>query len=90
MLGSLAGSRVASLADNAGHSDAGPVVLLAAGVLAGVEVAIAVGPIRTAHVGLDCTFGDGPKFADAPAGDTHLQCLEWPPSSGGGPSARAD
>lgn len=75
MLGYLGGRRLGSLAYNAIHTYVGPAALLAIGVGAGVQLAVTLGLIWTAHVGLDRAIGYGLKFADAPFGETHLQRL---------------
>jgi hypothetical protein len=49
MLGYLAGPRVGALSYDAAHTYVGPVVLAAAGVLAGSELPIKLGPIWLAH-----------------------------------------
>jgi hypothetical protein len=75
MLGYLGGRRLGSLTYNAVHTYVGPAAMLAIGIGAGVELALPLGLIWTAHVGLDRAIGYGLKFADAPFGETHLQRL---------------
>lgn len=71
MLGYLAGPRIGAALYNAAHSYAGPVLLLAFGVLAAMPWAVAGGLIWFAHVGLDRALGYGLKYA-AGFGLTHL------------------
>ncbi len=68
----VAGSTVGAAAYNAAHTYALPVALAAIGVIAGTEVAVQVGLIWLAHIGIDRAVGYGLKY---PTGlkDTHLQ-----------------
>ncbi len=72
MVGYAAGPSVGAAAYDAAHTYALPVVIAAIGVIAGSEVAIQVGLIWLAHIGLDRAIGYGLKY---PTGfkDTHLQ-----------------
>jgi hypothetical protein len=72
MLGYVAGSTVGAAAYDAAHTYAIPVALAAIGVIAGAEVAVQVGLIWLAHIGVDRAIGYGLKY---PTGfkDTHLQ-----------------
>lgn len=72
MLGYLAGPRIGALCYNLGHSLAGPTVLAALGVLGQVPVALPIGLIWFAHIGLDHAIGYGFKYASG-FKDTHLQ-----------------
>jgi hypothetical protein len=71
MLGYLAGPVVGSRTYNLVHTYVGPVGLAAVGVLQGVELAILVGLVWTAHIGADRALTYGLKY---PSGfkDTHL------------------
>jgi hypothetical protein len=71
LLGYLAGPRVGAALYNAAHSYAGPVLLLAFGVLAALPWALAGGLIWLAHIGLDRALGYGLKYA-AGFAFTHL------------------
>jgi hypothetical protein len=72
MLGYLAGPRVGAVSYDAAHTFAFPVILAAAGVLAGSELPIRLGLIWLAHIGADRLLGYGLKY---PTGfkDSHLQ-----------------
>ena len=71
LLGYVAGARVGAALYNAAHSYAGPVVLLAFGVLAATPWAVAGGLIWLTHIGLDRALGYGLKYA-AGFAFTHL------------------
>lgn len=71
LLGYLAGPRAGAALYNAAHSYAGPVALLALGVLAAMPWAVAGGLIWCAHIGLDRALGYGLKYASG-FGHTHL------------------
>ena len=71
LLGYVAGARVGAALYNAAHSYAGPVVLLAFGVLAATPWAVAGGLIWLTHIGLDRAPGYGLKYA-AGFAFTHL------------------
>lgn len=72
MVGYAAGLRVGAATYNVAHTYAVPVVLAALGVIAGAEVAVQVGLIWLAHIGIDRALAYGLKY---PTGfkDTHLQ-----------------
>ncbi len=72
MVGYVGGVRIGAATYNAAHTYALPVVLAAIGVIAGAEVAVQVGLIWLAHIGIDRAIGYGLKY---PTGfkDTHLQ-----------------
>jgi Domain of unknown function (DUF4260) len=71
MLGYFAGSRVGAYAYNAAHITAWPLALVIAGYLSSTPLAIAVGLIWLAHIGMDRALGYGLKFA-SDFRDTHL------------------
>lgn len=73
MAGYLHSSRVGALTYNAVHTYVGPAALLAAGFLSATPLAVDLGLIWTAHIGVDRLFGFGLKFGDREFGDTHLQ-----------------
>ncbi|WP_424002040.1 DUF4260 domain-containing protein [Haloarcula salina] len=75
MAGYLHGKRVGAAAYNAVHTYIGPGLLAAVGVVAGVDLAVGVALVWTAHIGADRLFGFGLKYADREFGDTHLQRL---------------
>jgi hypothetical protein len=72
MVGYAAGLGVGAAAYDVAHTYALPVLLAALGVIAGTEVAVQVGLIWLAHIGIDRALGYGLKY---PTGfkDTHLQ-----------------
>lgn len=72
MIGFVAGPTVGAAAYDAAHTYAIPVALAAIGVIADAEVAVQVGLIWLAHIGIDRAIGYGLKH---PTGfkDTHLQ-----------------
>jgi hypothetical protein len=72
MLGYLAGPAVGRAVYDAAHTYALPVALAALGVLADVEVAVQVGLVWTAHIGIDRAIGYGLKYRTG-FKDTHLQ-----------------
>lgn len=71
LLGYVASARVGAALYNAAHSYAGPVLLLAFGVLAATPWAVAGGLIWLTHIGLDRALGYGLKYA-AGFAFTHL------------------
>ncbi len=71
MLGYLAGPRAGAALYNAAHSYAGPVALLALGVLAAMPWAVAGALIWCAHIGFDRALGYGLKYTSG-FGFTHL------------------
>ena len=72
MLGYLAGPGVGSTTYDAAHTYVLPVALATIGVIADGEIAVQVGLIWLAHIGIDRALGYGLKY---PSGfeDTHLQ-----------------
>jgi hypothetical protein len=70
-LGYLAGSRAGAIAYNAAHSYVGPVALLGLGLAGDASVALALGLIWSAHIGLDRALGYGLKYGSE-FGATHL------------------
>ena len=72
MLGYAAGPTVGRAAYDAAHTYAVPVALAGIGVLADADVAIQVGLIWTAHIGIDRAIGYGLKYRTG-FKDTHLQ-----------------
>jgi Domain of unknown function (DUF4260) len=72
MLGYAAGPVVGATAYDVAHTYVLPVALALIGVLADVELAVQVGLIWAAHIGVDRAIGYGLKY---PSGfrDTHLQ-----------------
>lgn len=70
-LGYLAGPRVGAAAYNFAHSLSGALLLLTAGVLLSVPVAVTAGTIWGAHIGFDRALGYGLKYS-AGFGFTHL------------------
>jgi hypothetical protein len=71
MAGYFAGPRVGAFAYNFVHTYALALPLAAFGLLAGQPVALALGLIWTAHIGLDRALGYGLKYASR-FGHTHL------------------
>jgi hypothetical protein len=72
MAGYAAGPRIGALAYDAAHTEAWPVALGVAGVLAGWDAAVAVALVWLVHIGVDRAVGYGLKYAGA-FKDTHLQ-----------------
>ena len=72
MLGFMAGPSVGTVSYNAMHTYALPVLLAAVGVIVDADVAVQLGLIWLAHIGVDRAIGYGLKY---PSGfkDTHLQ-----------------
>lgn len=70
-LGYLAGPRAGALTYNAVHTEAVPLAIAAIGVIGGSAVAMQIGLIWLAHIGLDRLLGYGLKYPTA-FGDTHL------------------
>ena len=72
MVGFAAGPAVGTAAYNAMHTYALPVVLAAVGVIVDADVAVQLGLIWLAHIGVDRAIGYGLKY---PGGfkETHLQ-----------------
>lgn len=69
----LLSPRAGAIAYNAVHTYVGPAILLAAGVVAGEALAVDLGLIWAAHVGVDRAVGLGLKYANREFRDTHLQ-----------------
>ncbi len=65
MLGYVAGTRVGAIIYNAAHATALPVALGVAGFLASSDLAVSIGLIWLAHIGLDRAIGYGLKYPDA-------------------------
>ncbi|MBA4329909.1 MAG: DUF4260 domain-containing protein [Polaromonas sp.] len=59
----LAGPRAGAVAYNAAHSYAGPLMLLALGVLAAMPGLLAIALVWCAHIGFDRALGYGLKYA---------------------------
>jgi hypothetical protein len=72
MLGYLAGVRVGTVAYDAVHTYALPVVLATSGLIADSELAIRIGLIWITHIGVDRALGYGLKYP-TDFKDTHLQ-----------------
>jgi hypothetical protein len=69
--GYLRGPRVGALTYNAAHNWATGLVVLGAGLVAGLPVVAMVGGVLVAHVGMDRAAGYGLKLRTS-FGDTHL------------------
>ncbi len=74
MLGYLAGARYGSMAYNLAHTYLGPAAVGALGLWMGVDLAVLVGLIWTAHIGFDRVVGYGLKY-ETRFSDTHLSRL---------------
>jgi hypothetical protein len=72
MIGYVAGPTIGAAAYDAAHTSSLPVVLAAIGVIADAEIAVQVGLIWLAHIGVDRAIGYGLKYATG-FKDTHLQ-----------------
>lgn len=72
MLGYAAGERVGAAAYDLAHTEILPIALAVTGVLDGSDLALQLGLIWLAHIGVDRLVGYGLKY---PSGfkDTHLQ-----------------
>ncbi|MDO9359504.1 MAG: DUF4260 domain-containing protein [Polaromonas sp.] len=70
-LGYLGGPRTGALAYNTAHSYAGPLVLLALGVLGAMPALLTTALVWLAHIGFDRALGYGLKYADGFSA-THL------------------
>lgn len=72
MIGYLGGETVGAATYDAAHTYAIPVVLATVGMLGDADIAIQVGLIWLAHIGVDRAIGYGLKY---PTGfkDTHIQ-----------------
>lgn len=71
MLGYLAGPRVGAFSYNAAHVTAVPLLLVVVAYLTEMSLAVAIGLIWLAHIGIDRALGYGLKFA-SDFRDTHL------------------
>ena len=71
-IGYLLGPRVGAAVYDTGHLEALPIALGVVGVLADVDVLLAIGLIWLAHIGMDRTVGYGLKYPTHHK-DTHLQ-----------------
>ena len=71
-VGYAAGPTVGAVAYDAAHTYAIPVALALIGVFADAELAVQVGLIWAAHIGVDRAIGYGLKYRTGFA-DTHLQ-----------------
>lgn len=72
MVGYLGGPAVGTATYNAFHTYSPPVVLGAIGVILDAELAVQLGLIWIAHIGIDRALGYGLKYPTA-FKDTHLQ-----------------
>jgi hypothetical protein len=72
MLGYLAGPVAGAVVYDLAHTLALPVALAAIGVLADADVAVQVGLVWIAHIGVDRAIGYGLKYRTGYK-DTHLQ-----------------
>jgi hypothetical protein len=72
MLGYVAGPSVGRATYDVAHTYALPVALAVLGVLADVELAVEIGLIWAAHIGVDRAIGYGLKYRTG-FKDTHLQ-----------------
>ncbi len=72
MIGFVAGPTVGTVAYDAAHTYVLPVVLATIGAIVGTEVAVQIGLIWLAHIGIDRAIGYGLKYPSA-FKDTHLQ-----------------
>jgi Domain of unknown function (DUF4260) len=72
MLGYAAGPVVGAAAYDVVHTYALPVALAAIGVLADADLAVQIGLVWTAHIGIDRAIGYGLKYRSG-FKDTHLQ-----------------
>jgi hypothetical protein len=61
-LGLLAGPRIGAYAYDALHTTIGPLAVLAFGFFAGIDLAVSIGLIWLAHVGLDQALGYGIRY----------------------------
>ena len=65
MLGYLRGPRVGAAAYNAVHTYLGPLALMGIGATAAMPLAVALGLIWAAHIGMDRAVGYGLKYPSA-------------------------
>jgi hypothetical protein len=72
MLGYVAGPVAGRAAYDAAHTYAVPVGLAAIGVLSDSDLAVQIGLVWTAHIGIDRAIGYGLKYRSG-FKDTHLQ-----------------
>ncbi len=73
-LGYLAGPRIGSMAYNAAHTIAVPLVIGLVGWWSGSSLAVQVALIWLAHIGMDRMVGYGLKYPDS-AKHTHLDAI---------------
>jgi len=74
MVGYLAGKKVGAALYNATHWYIPPLALIAWGMAGHAPVALAVGLVWAAHIGLDRALGYGLKYAEG-FGMTHLESI---------------
>jgi uncharacterized membrane protein len=72
MLGYVANKQLGALVYNIGHQIALPLMLIGVGVVASTPLAIQIGLIWIAHIGMDRIVGYGFKYASA-FKETHMQ-----------------
>ncbi len=65
MLGYLTGPRIGAIAYNIAHTTVLPIGLGVAGILGGSDLAVSLGLVWLAHIGLDRAIGYGLKYPDA-------------------------
>ena len=70
-LGYLAGPRIGAITYNVAHTTVLPIALGVAGLLAGSDLAMSLGLVWLAHIGLDRAIGYGLKYPEG-FKDTHL------------------
>ncbi len=71
MLGYAAGPRWGAVVYNTAHTTTLPAIVVASGLLATAPLAVSIGGIWLAHIGLDRLIGYGLKYASG-FRDTHL------------------
>ena len=74
MLGYLVNARIGAASYNAVHTEVGPVILFGFGLIIGNTLAMSLGLIWLAHIGLDRMLGFGLKSSTS-FSDTHLGLL---------------
>lgn len=65
MLGYLTGPRIGAIVYNIAHTTVLPIGLGVAGILGGSDLAVSLGLVWLAHIGLDRAIGYGLKYPDA-------------------------
>ncbi len=65
MLGYLTGPRIGAIVYNIAHTTVLPSGLGVAGILGGSDLAVSLGLVSLAHIGLDRAIGYGLKYPDA-------------------------